>query len=46
MCSQTFVKVKHGKIYVLIVINHYSKWCDVKAVIDHVVKTIAMFLKN
>jgi hypothetical protein len=42
MCGLTLV----GKIYVLIVIDHYSKWCDVKAVIDHDVKTIAMFFLN
>jgi hypothetical protein len=40
-------KTKHGNRYVLIIIDHYSKWCKTKAIIDHdVPKTIARFLED
>jgi hypothetical protein len=28
-------KTKHGNIYVLVTIDHYSKWCKTKAIIYH-----------
>jgi hypothetical protein len=35
-----------GKKYILVAIDHYSKWCEVKVVTDHGAKTIARFLKD
>jgi transposase InsO family protein len=31
---------------ILVVIYHYSKWCEAKAVVDHGAKTIAKFLED
>jgi len=30
----------------MVVSDHYSKWCEAKAVIDHGVKTAAKFLED
>jgi hypothetical protein len=40
------LETKHGNKYVLVVINHYSKWCETKAVVDHNVETIVKFLED
>jgi transposase-like protein len=40
------LKTKSGNKYILMAIDHYSKWCKVKAVVDHGVKTTARFLKD
>jgi hypothetical protein len=40
------LETKHGNWYVLVAIDHYSKWCEVKAVMDHDVKTTAKNLEN
>jgi hypothetical protein len=32
--------------YVLVAIDHYSKWCEAKAVADHGAKTAAKFLED
>ncbi len=40
------LKTKSGNKYILMAIDHYSKWCKVKAVVDHGAKTTAMFLKD
>jgi hypothetical protein len=37
--------MKHGNKYVLLAIDHYSKWCEAKS-IDHDAKTIARFLED
>jgi len=29
-----------------VVVDHYSKWCKAKTVVDHGAKTIARFLKD
>jgi hypothetical protein len=31
---------------VLIAIDHYSKWCEVKAIVDHDVEIVIMFLED
>jgi len=36
----------NSNIYTLVAIDHYSKWCKTKAIIDHDVETIARFLEN
>jgi hypothetical protein len=39
-------ETKHGNRYVLVAIDHYSKWFEVKAIMDHDAETIASFLEN
>ncbi len=39
-------KTKSGNKYILVAIDHYSKWCEVKAVADHGAKTAARFLED
>jgi hypothetical protein len=41
-----FPKTKHGNIYVLVAINHYSKWCEARAMVDHDVEMAAKFLEH
>jgi hypothetical protein len=31
--------------YILMAINHYSKWCEIKVICDHKVITIARFIE-
>jgi hypothetical protein len=38
--------MKHGNKYVLPAIDHYSKWCEAKSIVDHDVETIARFLED
>jgi transposase InsO family protein len=39
-------ETKSGNRYVLVAIDHYSKWCEAKAVADHGAKTAARFLED
>jgi hypothetical protein len=39
-------EIKSGNKYILVAIDHYSKWCEAKAVVDHVVKTATRFLED
>jgi hypothetical protein len=39
-------ETKSGNKYILVAIDHYSKWCEAKAVADHGVKTAARFLED
>ncbi len=39
-------ETKSGNKYILVAINHYSKWCKAKAVADHGAKTTAKFLED
>jgi hypothetical protein len=39
-------ETKSGNRYILVAIDHYSKWCEAKAVVDHGAKTTAKFLKD
>jgi hypothetical protein len=39
-------ETKSGNRYILVAIDHYSKWCEVKAVADHGAKTTARFLED
>jgi hypothetical protein len=39
-------ETKSGNKYILVAIDHYSKWCEAKAVDDHGAKTIAKFLED
>jgi hypothetical protein len=39
-------ETKSGNRYILVAIDHYSKWCETKAVADHGAKTAARFLED
>jgi hypothetical protein len=39
-------ETRSGNKYILVAINHYSKWCEAKAVTDHGAKTAARFLED
>jgi hypothetical protein len=39
-------KTDSGNKYILVAINHYSKWCEAKAVADHGARTAARFLED
>jgi len=39
-------ETKTGNKYILVAIDHYSKWCKAKVVVDHGVKTTATFLED
>jgi hypothetical protein len=39
-------ETKSGNKYILIAINHHSKRCEAKVVVDHGAKTIAKFLED
>ncbi len=40
------LKTNSGNKYILVAIDHYSKWVEAKAIIDHGVKTITRFLED
>jgi len=39
-------KTRSRNKYILVTIDHYSKWCEAKAIVDHGVKTAARFLED
>jgi hypothetical protein len=39
-------ETKLGNKYILVAVDHYSKWCEAKAVADHGAKTAAKFLED
>jgi hypothetical protein len=39
-------ETKIGNKYILVVVDHYSKWCEAKVVADHGAKTAAKFLED
>ncbi len=39
-------KTESGNKYILVAIDHYSKWCEARAVLDHGGKTTARFLED
>jgi len=40
------LKTKSGNKYILVVVDHYSKWCEAKAVVNHGTKMIAKILED
>jgi len=39
-------KKRRGYKYILVAIDHYSKWNEIKVVPDHEAKTVAKFFKD
>jgi hypothetical protein len=39
-------KTKARSTYILVSIDHYSKWCKAKAIVNHGTKAMAKFLKD
>jgi len=39
-------ETRTGNRYILVAIDHYSKWCEAKAMTDHGTKTAAKFLED
>jgi hypothetical protein len=39
-------ETRSGNKYILVAIDHYSKWCEAKAVVDHGAKTTTRFLED
>jgi hypothetical protein len=39
-------ETKAGNKYILVAIDHYSKWCEAKVVTNHEAKTAARFLED
>jgi len=39
-------ETRSGNRYILVAIDHYSKWCEAKAVANHSAKTAARFLED
>jgi hypothetical protein len=42
---RSLLETKSGNKYILIIVDHYSKWCEAKAVANHGAKTTAKFLE-
>jgi hypothetical protein len=40
------LETKLGNKYILDAIDHYSKWCEAKTVVDHGAKTTTKFLED
>jgi hypothetical protein len=40
------LETKAGNKYILVAIDHYSKWCEAKAVADHGARTATKFLED
>ncbi len=43
---EPLLEITNGNKYILVAINHYSKWCETKVAIDRNVKTMARFLED
>ncbi len=41
-----FQEIENGNKYILVAINHYLKWCEAKAVLDHTVTMTIKFLEE
>jgi hypothetical protein len=40
------LEIRSGNRYILVAIDHYSKWCEARVVADHGAKTAAKFLED
>jgi hypothetical protein len=41
-----FPKKEVKNKYIIIAIDHYSKWCEARAVLDHIISTMTKFLRD
>ncbi len=44
--TKPLLKTKNGNKYILVAIDHYSKWCEAKHVLDHTTSTTTKFLEE
>jgi transposase InsO family protein len=44
--ARPLLETKTGNKYILVVVDHYSKWCEAKAVANHGAKTATKFLED
>ncbi len=44
--TSPLLEIKNGNKYILVAIHHYSKWCKVNVIFDHIVTTTAKFLED
>ncbi len=44
--SRPLLETKSGNKYILVAIDHYSKWCEAKMVVDRGAKIVAQFLED
>jgi hypothetical protein len=40
------IELKIGNKYVLVTVDHYSKWCEAKPIKEHINETITKFLEE
>jgi hypothetical protein len=40
------LEIKNGNKYILMAIDHYSKWCEAKAKPNHIVAIVAKFIED
>ncbi len=38
--------INKGNKYILVALDHYSKWCEAKVLFDHIVTTTVRFLED
>jgi hypothetical protein len=41
-----FLETQNGNKYILVAIDHYSKWCEAKLVLDHIASMVVRFLEE
>jgi hypothetical protein len=44
--TRPLLETKSENKYILVAIDHYSKWCEAKTIVDHGAKTAARFLED
>jgi hypothetical protein len=44
--ARPLLETKSGNKFILVVIDHYFKWCETKVVVDHGVKIATRFLED
>jgi hypothetical protein len=44
--AKPLLQIKSRNKYIMVAIDHYSKWCEAKAVVNHGAKAIAKFLED
>jgi hypothetical protein len=44
--AKSFPKIERGNKYILVIIDHYSKWSETKVVLDHIATTIVAFFEE